>query len=634
MDDDSKGLEGPDKENMDTSGFEKESGIPKESVSSNVLEGDGVERLPPNFHNDASVYGSSTEIDDQGPSTRTNDIFGGVRNDGVNSPAPSDDVGGLDMIDGVDMGIMQQGHLIGAGGGISTAASVSGGKVDAAAAAPLAFQHQHPPPKQQQQRSQYVGSGSAAMDGIVARANLCIQQGQHHQQTSVINQQSPTASGFVYQVFFKRSHKYFVLNHNSSHLTIQTGDYVKVEADRGEDLGVVGKLVPAERFWAIRYASSMRKMQIAAKQVLKCVIRFAYPEERNQLVVKTTDEATVTAICRQILVTTHPLPITIVDSEYQFDRKKLIIYHDCKSRVDFREFVKDLFGVFKTRIWMQQLDLSNSVRSSYGDGGSNVIMPGGAAPPPSSTMPLPIPANSVDIAGAAVSAPGSMLTAAPLPVQQYVGSDHQQDAYARPQIEATYQAMLAQSTQQHQVQQLAAAQFRRQQQDMGPPRRKGEYMQQMMRQRRYQSAGRGGSYSQGHGNGYPHDGSDLLVNGAAGVAHFSRLGSNERTAGGADYQQQYAAANAAGGAAAGGPPGVEDSVFRGVHSDDSAAAAAYDATYGVAPGLPGAPQQQEQLQDYREVNFPPRQQQPQLHQQPMSQDSRQLSGGHYRGNGF
>jgi hypothetical protein len=626
MDDNSKGLEGPDMENTDTSGFDEA------SISSNVHKGDGVEHLSPKFHSDISVYGSSTEIDDLGPSTRTNDIiFGGIRNDEVNSPAPSEDVGGLDMVNGVDMGIMQQGHLIGVGGRMSTAASVSGGKVDAAAAAPLAFQYQHPPPQQQQkQRSQYVGSGSVAMDGIVARANLCIQQGQHHQQTSVINQQPPTATGFVYQVFFKRSHKYFVLHHNSSHLTIQTGDYVKVEADRGEDLGVVGKLVPAERFWAIRYASSMRKMQIAAKQVLKCVIRLAYPEERNQLVVKTTDETTVTAICRQILVTTHPLPITILDSEYQFDRKKLIIYHDSKSRVDFREFVKDLFGVFKTRIWMQQLDLSNSMRSSYGEGGSNVMVPpGGVAPPPSSTMPLPIPANSVDIADAAVSTPASMLTAAPLPVQQSVGSD-QQDTYARPQIEATYQAMLAQSTQQHQVQQLAAAQFYRQQQDTGPSRKKGEYMQQMMRQRRYQSAGRGGSYSQGRGNGYPHDGSELLVNGAAGGAHFSHLGSNERTGGGADYQQRFVAADAAG-----GPPGMEDSVFHSVHSDDSAAVAAHDATYGVAAGPPGAPQQQEQQQAYREVNFPPCEQQPQLHQRPMSQDSRQISGGHYRvNNGF
>ena len=148
MDDNSKGLEGPDMENTDTSGFDEA------SISSNVHKGDGVEHLSPKFHSDISVYGSSTEIDDLGPSTSTNDIiFGGIRNDEVNSPAPSEDVGGIDMVNGVDMGIMQQGHLIGVGGRMSTAASVSGGKVDAAAAAPLAFQYQHPPPQQQQQHS-------------------------------------------------------------------------------------------------------------------------------------------------------------------------------------------------------------------------------------------------------------------------------------------------------------------------------------------------------------------------------------------------------------------------------------------------------------------------------------------------
>merc|ERR1712196_215859 len=91
---------------------------------------------------------------------------------------------------------------------------------------------------------------------------------------------------------------------------------------------------------------------------LNPILRLAYPEECRELVIKTADESTVTRMCREILMSTHRLPINIIDSEYQFDRKKLIIYHDSKQRVDFREFVKDLFGLFKTRIWMQHLDVN------------------------------------------------------------------------------------------------------------------------------------------------------------------------------------------------------------------------------------------------------------------------------------
>lgn len=213
---------------------------------------------------------------------------------------------------------------------------------------------------------------SAALESIRNRANMHLQKASaddngYTQQQNIV--------GLIYQVHFKRSSKYYMLHPAVAQLPVERGNYVKVEADRGEDLGVVGDIIPADRFWAVKYASSISKMALPPKSVLKNILRLAYPKEVKELMVKTTDENTVTQICREILITTHPLPINIVDSEYQFDRKKLIIYHDSKQRVDFREFVKDLYGVFKTRIWMQQYDLSNSRRYPSGVNPGNGRMP-------------------------------------------------------------------------------------------------------------------------------------------------------------------------------------------------------------------------------------------------------------------
>jgi hypothetical protein len=54
------------------------------------------------------------------------------------------------------------------------------------------------------------------------------------------------------------------------------------------------------------------------------------------------------------------LPMNVVDAEYQFDRHKLTFFFEAEGRVDFRELVRDLFSMYKTRIWMQQLDKSTS----------------------------------------------------------------------------------------------------------------------------------------------------------------------------------------------------------------------------------------------------------------------------------
>jgi cell fate regulator YaaT (PSP1 superfamily) len=51
----------------------------------------------------------------------------------------------------------------------------------------------------------------------------------------------------------------------------------------------------------------------------------------------------------------HRLPMSIVDSEYQFDRKKLTFYYDSNERIDFRDLVRELYKLYRARIWMSKL---------------------------------------------------------------------------------------------------------------------------------------------------------------------------------------------------------------------------------------------------------------------------------------
>jgi hypothetical protein len=190
-----------------------------------------------------------------------------------------------------------------------------------------------------------------------------------HQQGVVSNGGMPAPpQDFAYQVHFKRKHQFFFL-HPSAKLTLCTGDYVIVEADRGQDLGVVREVIQAKRFWAIKNYASISKTEI------KNILRLATPQEVHALSIKMKDEDTVINICSEILSTAHNLPTNIVDAEYQFDRNKLTIYHSAMQRIDFREYVRDLFSVFKTRIWMQHITgehyTKGKNRSGVGGGGND-----------------------------------------------------------------------------------------------------------------------------------------------------------------------------------------------------------------------------------------------------------------------
>jgi hypothetical protein len=88
---------------------------------------------------------------------------------------------------------------------------------------------------------------------------------------------------------------------------------------------------------------------------LKRITRLATHDEVSLLVMKRDEEDELLKICRG-KARQRGLRMNVVDAEYQFDRHKLTFFFEAEGRVDFRELVRDLFSIYKTRIWMQQLD--------------------------------------------------------------------------------------------------------------------------------------------------------------------------------------------------------------------------------------------------------------------------------------
>ena len=131
-------------------------------------------------------------------------------------------------------------------------------------------------------------------------------------------------------------------------LDLVPGDRVIVQADRGEDLGRVTALGSI----AERKCSSSGGCSTPAPTLR--VVRRAVEDEIRRSEHKQDDEARVRRETRKH-VARHRLKMKVTETEWQFDRKKLIIYFTADKRVDFRALVRDLARAFRTRIELKQI---------------------------------------------------------------------------------------------------------------------------------------------------------------------------------------------------------------------------------------------------------------------------------------
>jgi cell fate regulator YaaT (PSP1 superfamily) len=129
---------------------------------------------------------------------------------------------------------------------------------------------------------------------------------------------------------------------------LQPGSWVMVEAERGRDLGRVSAL------GAIAERKCSSSGGCATPEPSRRILRQALEDEIQRVGWLRTDEERVRTLTRD-KVASHKLKMKVTEAEWQFDRKKLIIYFTAERRVDFRSLVRDLARTFRTRIELRQI---------------------------------------------------------------------------------------------------------------------------------------------------------------------------------------------------------------------------------------------------------------------------------------
>ena len=136
--------------------------------------------------------------------------------------------------------------------------------------------------------------------------------------------------------------------------TLKKGDRVIVETVRGIECGEV----------------AMDNREINDEEIvkpLKKLIRIATDEDIAKVAENKEKEKDAFAICQK-KISAHGLDMKLVDVEYTFDGGKVLFYFTADGRVDFRDLVKDLASVFKTRIELRQIGVRDEAKMLGGLG--------------------------------------------------------------------------------------------------------------------------------------------------------------------------------------------------------------------------------------------------------------------------
>ena len=156
----------------------------------------------------------------------------------------------------------------------------------------------------------------------------------------------------VIGVRFRRAGKIYFFD--PAGYEIKQGDNVIVETARGIEYGMV-VLGPRD----------VEDEKVI--QPLKCVMRPATPEDDETERRNKEKEKDAFRICLE-KIAKHALEMKLIDCEYTFDNNKVLFYFTADGRIDFRELVKDLAAVFKTRIELRQIGVRDETKILGGIG--------------------------------------------------------------------------------------------------------------------------------------------------------------------------------------------------------------------------------------------------------------------------
>ena len=141
---------------------------------------------------------------------------------------------------------------------------------------------------------------------------------------------------------------------NPKWLEVKKGDKVIVETAQGEEFGEV--MIPNRKVEDDKIVSPLKNVLRLAND--KDIARFEECKKKEEEAFK---------ICTK-KIKEHKLAMTLTDVEYKFDNSKIIFFFTADGRIDFRDLVKDLAAVYKTRIELRQIGVRDEVKRIGGNG--------------------------------------------------------------------------------------------------------------------------------------------------------------------------------------------------------------------------------------------------------------------------
>ena len=137
-------------------------------------------------------------------------------------------------------------------------------------------------------------------------------------------------------------------------LEMETGTHVIVETARGVEMGVV--MIPPKEIDDDKVT-----------QPLKSILRIATDEDEKRNERNKEKQKKAFQICEE-KIAKHGLDMKLIQAEYTFDNNKLLFYFTADGRIDFRDLVKDLASVFRTRIELRQIGVRDETKILNGIG--------------------------------------------------------------------------------------------------------------------------------------------------------------------------------------------------------------------------------------------------------------------------
>lgn len=151
---------------------------------------------------------------------------------------------------------------------------------------------------------------------------------------------------------FKKMGKIYYFD--PSGFNLQCGQHVILETSRGIEYGLV-----------VIDKKSVDEEKLVSP--LKKIIRIATDEDDKAVEKNKEKEKEAFKICQQ-KIENHKLDMKLIDVEYTFDHNKILFYFTAEGRIDFRELVRDLASVFKTRIELRQIGVRDEAKMLGGLG--------------------------------------------------------------------------------------------------------------------------------------------------------------------------------------------------------------------------------------------------------------------------